>query len=335
MTLVLTSNDPNTSELRNQWQDITGVRYHFPNMYRNMIKPGEPFVYYRGVHREQGPRGPATYFGTGLVGEVWADPATADKPAGKRSWYCGIDNYVPFLLPVNAKTDGVFLENIPSNMWRSGVRQLPEEIYRKIVQLGGLQDALVEAITEPLSKLPIDQIVIPDGTKSLLAPPLIKSGNSERSNVRSRRTRHAKLIGDRAEEIALKWIAKNILDAKNVKWIAKEGATPGWDIEYQDAAGATIGVEVKGTSGAAFPNFELTANELAAAKLLGGRFVMLLIADCLSERPSVQAIHNIHAGISTGIYSAEPTGWKISYSSIANQLLDPSLIDEQTRLETT
>src|SRR4051794_20656255 len=87
MPLVLVSNDPNTSDRRMQWHDVTGVRYHYPNGYCNKIKPGEKFVYYRGVHREHGPRGPATYFGAGIIGDVWPDPESASKAAGKRSWY--------------------------------------------------------------------------------------------------------------------------------------------------------------------------------------------------------------------------------------------------------
>jgi hypothetical protein len=83
MPVVLVSNDPNTSELRDQWKDVTGVQYHFPNMYRNIIKPGEHFVYYRGVHREVGPRGPAIYFGTGVAGAVWLDPETAGNSEGE------------------------------------------------------------------------------------------------------------------------------------------------------------------------------------------------------------------------------------------------------------
>jgi hypothetical protein len=334
MPLVLTSNDPNTSKLRSQWHDVTGVRYHFPNMYRNMIKPGERFVYYRGVHREQGPRGPATYFGAGLVGEVWPDPETAHKPAGKRSWYCEIVDYLPFLSLVNAKTDNVFLEEIPQNMWRSGVRNLPDQTFQRIVHLGGLQGAFRTAVSDsPPPQPPIEEIVIPVGTKSLLAPAAIKNKGGGKSNAHPRRTRHAKLIGDRAEEIALKWIAKNIVGAQNIRWIAQQGETPGWDIEYQNADGAIIGVEVKGTSGAAFTSFELTANELYAAKLLGSRFLILLISDCLSKLPSVQMIKDIDAGISAGVYTMEPTGWKISGSPVADQPVDSSLSNLQHGLE--
>ena len=41
--------------------------------------------------------------------------------------------------------------------------------------------------------------------------------------------------------------------------MAQTGRKPGWDIEYE-ARGCRIAVEVKGTTGAAFPNVEVTAN---------------------------------------------------------------------------
>jgi len=52
---------------------VTGVQYHYPNGYKNLIRSGERFVYYRGVRRAGNKRGIAEYFGTGLVGEVWRD----------------------------------------------------------------------------------------------------------------------------------------------------------------------------------------------------------------------------------------------------------------------
>ena len=46
-----------------------------------------------------------------------------------------------------------------------------------------------------------------------------------------------------------------------IRWRAQEGYTPGWDIEYADERGNIVAIEVKGTTGYAFPNVELTGNE--------------------------------------------------------------------------
>jgi hypothetical protein len=51
--VVLVSNDANAND-RFNWQDITGVQYHYPNQYKNIIQPGERFIYYRGIRRANG-----------------------------------------------------------------------------------------------------------------------------------------------------------------------------------------------------------------------------------------------------------------------------------------
>jgi hypothetical protein len=67
MPLVLVHNDV-VANPAHVWNDVEGVRYHYPSKYQGKIKTGEPFVYYRGVHRTEGKRGPAEYVGTGRIG---------------------------------------------------------------------------------------------------------------------------------------------------------------------------------------------------------------------------------------------------------------------------
>ena len=67
MPLVLVHNDV-VANPAHVWNDVEGVRYHYPSKYQGKIKMGEPFVYYRGVHRTEGKRGPAEYVGTGRIG---------------------------------------------------------------------------------------------------------------------------------------------------------------------------------------------------------------------------------------------------------------------------
>ena len=49
--LVLVENEVTIGGKYDFWADDTGARYHFPNQYRNLVRPGRPFVYYRGVRR--------------------------------------------------------------------------------------------------------------------------------------------------------------------------------------------------------------------------------------------------------------------------------------------
>src|SRR5262249_45549749 len=146
MPLVLASNDANATE-RYRWDDITGVQYHYPNGYRNLIKSGERFVYYRGIRRADGTRGTAEYFGYGTVGEIWRDDKVLDTaPRRSWAWYCSIEDYVPFKAPVPAKLDGTFFEVIPSNMWRNGVRRLQEVVFERIITAAGISPSTAAPI---------------------------------------------------------------------------------------------------------------------------------------------------------------------------------------------
>src|SRR5271165_3010680 len=70
--LVLVHNDV-VANPAHAWNDVEGVHYHYPSKYQSKIKTGESFVYYRGVHRKDGKRGPAEYVGSGRIGDVWPD----------------------------------------------------------------------------------------------------------------------------------------------------------------------------------------------------------------------------------------------------------------------
>ena len=52
--LVLAENEAHAGDF--DWHDITGELYQFPNNYRNLIRPGMPFVYYAGTRRADGAR---------------------------------------------------------------------------------------------------------------------------------------------------------------------------------------------------------------------------------------------------------------------------------------
>ena len=126
LPLVLVENEVTYEGNYDHWQDQTGVQYQYPNQYRNRIQPGRRFVYYRGVRRAQGRRGAPEYFGSGLVGRVWRDPSVPET-APKRGWkwFCELENYQPFALPVPAKNRGKYFEFIDSALgWRTGVREI-------------------------------------------------------------------------------------------------------------------------------------------------------------------------------------------------------------------
>jgi hypothetical protein len=224
--LVLVSNEVNATD-RYTWKDIEGVQYHYPNGYRNLIKTGEPFAYYRGRRRSGGRRSEAEYFGSGVIGEIWRDSAIPDTaPRRNWAWYCSIEDYVPFPTPVPARANGEFLEQIRPNAWRNGVRPLPIETLDRIMEIAGMPGRWHQAVSDereapsilpPL--LPVELLDLTEAAGLLWAP----ASTAERTvpgGGGQRRSRDAKTIGDRAEAITLRLIRDTIIGARSVRHVA-------------------------------------------------------------------------------------------------------------------
>jgi hypothetical protein len=90
MPLVFASNEASASG--HDYDDKTGTSYEYPALYKNRIKEGERFIYYRGVRRRNNRRGPAEYFGYGVVGLI-------RKSVNDSMWTCEIREYQPFEHP--------------------------------------------------------------------------------------------------------------------------------------------------------------------------------------------------------------------------------------------
>ena len=138
MPLVLVHNDV-VRNPAHEWDDVEGVRYHYPAKYQAKISTGEPFVYYRGVLRADGSRGlPNTSARAASV--RLPDPERSDGV--RKAWYCAIEDYVRFAKPMAAKLGGETLEQIPRNMWRDGIRPLDPVVYQRIMSLAAAQPSL-------------------------------------------------------------------------------------------------------------------------------------------------------------------------------------------------
>ncbi|MDP8208104.1 MAG: DUF3883 domain-containing protein [Candidatus Electryonea clarkiae] len=146
----------------------------------------------------------------------------------------------------------------------------------------------------------------------LIAQPTIES--AEISSSSRRTTNISKKIGDRGEEIVLKYLRSELnKDIKStIRWVADEGEKPGWDIEYTDHD-LIIAIEVKGTTGSFFNNIELTANEWDAAKQLKNRYRLCLVTNCLTKHPVIQVIKNPYSLFSEGKLRIKPLLWRIEH----------------------
>lgn len=297
MPIVLTTNDVVLNP-DHAWNDIEGVQYHYPNQYKNKVRSGEPFVYYRGVHRKNGQRGQAEYFGCGRIGEIRPDPGTVGQ--SRPSWFCSIEDYKPFNPPVPAKPDGVFYEQIPQNMWRNGIRDLPQEVY----------DAILAAAGQPAPPLTASG---PVEAGTLIVPRHKLGASAGGGTAVWRKSKRAKEVGDWAEAAALTFIEQT-LKAQQVVHRAALRETPGWDLDYVDETGALQRVEVKGTVGGAFATVDLTAGELKAAQAHGDNFWLYLVAGCFSDHPRIQRIRNPAAQLACGAWVATPSLFSVRLS---------------------
>lgn len=303
------------------WKDVTGERYHFPNAYKNKIVPGARFIYYKGARRNDGSRAVPEYFGSGTIGSVYSSPDTVNLPSANRQWIADIAEYQPFSHPVPFRDNtGLYLESgtkaVATNYFGTGVRAIDHDGFHKILSLGLAETqsaAKTDSLDLQLNSAPPSPLVQSEG--SLLKPPE-RSTPSARTATSSRRpTKRAKEIGDAAERLFFDWLCAGTAIEKRdkIRWVAQDGETPGYDIEDASTPGRTIGYEVKGTTGPIFGDFEITANELRAARDLGSRYGLVFVVHCLSIAPKFQVVWDPASLLDEGKWSATPTAFRIAF----------------------
>jgi Holliday junction resolvase-like predicted endonuclease len=298
MPIILVSNEKIISG--HAWKDIPGEQYHFPNQYINLIRPGESFVHYRGVHRNDGKPGQMEYFGFGRVDEVWLDPDTEDAPKSKRHWYCSLSDYVEFSEPVRAKeNDGTTIETVThSNHWRRGVRAITDGQLKEILTKSG--EAIGQGQREAVRASLVKHL------KAEARPSLgqvVKTKRKPTGKAASQSggySRQSKTTGDAGELIVFEYLKKHEAGISELRWVAQAKETPGWDIEYKDKSGTLICVEVKSSQSKSISGVELTSNEWRAAEEQRGNYRLALVAQCLSLNPIIQFIEDPFGEASKG-----------------------------------
>jgi len=128
---IITENDIS------EWKDVTGKSFHFPKRYKEFLVEGTIVIYYKGSLKDKSFMNKRLsslphYFGTARVKKVYSDSVSS-----KGDLFATLEDFKPFDVPVLAKQNGQFIENIPSNRlsnyWRDGVRKVSEDIYNKIL----------------------------------------------------------------------------------------------------------------------------------------------------------------------------------------------------------
>lgn len=130
MCLVLAMNEASEADIT--YEDLPFVSYEYPTRYRNRIREGERFVYYRGRRRAGGGRQPQVYLGTGVIGGI-----RPSRNPGRL--ICEVLDGDRFAELVPFKDEqGNHLEpgGSRSGYFQQGVRKIPEEVFTAIIARG-------------------------------------------------------------------------------------------------------------------------------------------------------------------------------------------------------
>ena len=137
-----------------EWDDKTGVLYHFPPQYQKFLQPGTTVVYYKSnitnkKYSSKRLSDKAHYFATATVKEVQDDPNS-----NKNDKYATIGNFEYFTEAIISKTENGFLEAIPEtkikNYWLNGVRPITEQTYNNILSKVKERIQIEEIIAKPI-----------------------------------------------------------------------------------------------------------------------------------------------------------------------------------------
>ncbi|QSE93908.1 DUF3883 domain-containing protein [Rhodococcus pseudokoreensis] len=157
MPLVLTQNEVNLSE--HEYSDTLGAVYQFPNKYKNLIRPGVPFIYYRGRRRASGATQVPVYLGSGIIGSI---SQTGDR------YSCTITNYQPFEIPVEFKEGRTYREPEANNRksvgfyFQPGVRVIDQNSFDDICRSGQYFHVASTAYVyaDPAATIAVDQLAM-------------------------------------------------------------------------------------------------------------------------------------------------------------------------------
>ena len=180
-----------------------------------------------------------------------------------------------------------------------------------VVTKSAIEDLPEEAVEAAPVPLPEVKAAQPQPTCPLAQPASV--GGPAR--IGGRRLSHrAKELGDRAEECVFKQLTVEQAAGRitGLRWLAREGQTPGWDIEYEELpARAKRRVEVKGALAKSIGAFDLTENELQAALKFGPEFGLALVTESGSEQPKVFYLWDVARWFAENRLAREPLVWGV------------------------
>lgn len=111
-----------------EYDDLIGMLYHFPEKYKNLVRPGSEFIYY-----EPAKQGSGTYFGYGKIGQVIEDKRKEGQ------YFAHVVEYTPFEKEVPLKENNLLWEDEKQYNAQNAVRYSNETVIHKLRNAGGLR----------------------------------------------------------------------------------------------------------------------------------------------------------------------------------------------------
>lgn len=298
MHAILAENDVS------QWNDETGVKYHFPNTYKRILQPGTKVIYYKG--------GVKHYFGYAVIGDVYQDEENS------KNYYAEIVDYIPFVSPIKFKTtNGEYFENAEkSNHWRNGVRNISEERFDHIIEHSGLniEKNILSESTISASIFPdVSEVKISFTKTSLIAVLKPQDQKQYNGNTSFRNSKNSTKIGNHGEKLIMTHLTATLHEdeIKTLSHHAIKNEKFGYDISYTNLMKETVYIEVKATTAPLFNNFLITVNELSAAKEFGNQYKIYLVNNVTSTDVKIEIIENISSLLNEQSYTSTPMSFKI------------------------
>lgn len=274
MPLIFAQNELNASGIN--YADVTGVRYQYPKqMYKNVIKTGERFIYYRGRKTAESNRAPQVYFGTGIVGDISEDETDETRLICDVLDYRFFESSVPFKL---ANNDYLEEGGIRKGYFQAGVRRITEREFQRILSLAEVS----------------------------------LSGNDEVEDEKYRnsgRMYASTEVARKVDEYAIE-AAKNYLSAKwprgEIEVMAHNN--PGFDILVRNGQDVVF-VEIKGTQRFS-PQFLMSDGELKFSVANAEKYMLLVVHEIDLEKRQ-HKIFTRNGEINANYFDLTPIQWSI------------------------
>ncbi len=150
MPVILTQHYSPTDRI---YDDAEFSLYHYPRVYFGRVKPYDRFIYYRPLGRSAPRADSKTYFGYGVLGQWFSDPARNDHR------YVPLIQAEPFsrLVPLYYNAGQYYeTESSVAPQFQAAVREISETAYWKILASGDASATGIQHLlnTEQISRMP-------------------------------------------------------------------------------------------------------------------------------------------------------------------------------------